>query len=461
MVYTDVVEEYLESGEYSGIGDKYSGTSDIRLARPAHNEEKVFRVECKNSKADLKNQRFLTELARHLIDFHHGSEDFGVLIFARELKNGPRWKDIFKDRIRKQDEVEWLWEKIQTKHKLNDDEIKKFEQLEFEDFWVFLEKIGVKKASFGRLIELTEENRDREKRQKKWEFYVQTNEPVKEPGELIPNFFEIAHYPNKIWVYPTGVEDHAKGYDKENVERYHPIWFHDSQLYTLINPDSMPSALTNITFTDGGEAHDFQEWIWQNDTTRHIGKILLNKQLLWRGILQGKHCIVTPDARKLIFETRPVQRTLTDEAESGDQYRTEEKAYVVTRRVNNDVGHRYCKPMAREYSNQHYVFLKTGWLFSSQGKGTNILDGQRAKRASDKLREDGYDRHSNYRAQLRAWKNHLQIDQGEDTEHPARVLDIPFSQRIELKLPAGMELPVRPPKDSDERDALMEGESVV
>lgn len=461
MAYSDCVEEYLETGEYSGVGDKYSGTSDIRLARPAHNEEKIFRVECKNTEADLKDSGFVTPLARHLIDFHYGNEDFELLIFARELKNPPRWKDIFKDRIRKKDEVEWLWEKVQSNHKLNDDEIAKFTQLDFDDFWVFLEKIGVTRVSYGRLLELIEERKNHERRRKNWEFYIRENKPVQEQGELRPNFFNISHYSEHVWAFPSNIEDPRSGYDKPGIERYYPIWFENSQLYTLIQPETMPSPLTDIIYPDNGEEHSFRKWMNQNEHHRHIGKILLNKQLLWRGVQQGEYCTVTPDGKKLIFRTRPVQQTLTDEAMSGDQKRTTREGYLVTRGVNNDVGHRYCRPMAREYGGQYYIFLKTGWLFSFDGRGKNIVSGDRAKRNSDKLREDGYDQISNARSQLNAWKTHLQIDQGENTDHPTRVLDIPFSQRVELGVPENLVLPVRPPKNSEERDTLMEGDTVV
>ena len=202
MAYADCVEKYLESGEYAGVGDKYSGTSDIRLTRPAHNEEKTFRVECKNTEADLKASGFVTPLARHLIDFHFGDEEFELLVFARDLQNQSRWKDIFNDRIRKQEEVEWLWEKINDNHSLNDAEIEQFSQLNSDDFWVFLEKIGVKKASYGRLLELIEERNDRQKRQKKWDFYIRENKPVQQEGRINPNFFAISHHPEHVWVFP-------------------------------------------------------------------------------------------------------------------------------------------------------------------------------------------------------------------------------------------------------------------
>ncbi|GAB3690061.1 hypothetical protein GCM10028857_26130 [Salinarchaeum chitinilyticum] len=461
MAYSDCVEEYLEAGEYSGVGDKHSGTSDIRLARPAHKEEKIFRVECKNSKADLKASGFVTELARHLIDFNRGDEEFELLIFARELKNPPRWKDIFNDRIRKRDEVEWLWDKIQENHSLNDDEEEIFAEFELDHLWVFLEKVGVKKAEFGRLIELTEERKDKEKRRQKWEFYIRENKPVQERGNLTPNFFKISHYPEKIWVFPTGVSNPRKGYDREGIERYLPIWFEDSQLYTLVDPSEMPTSLKDIIVSERGDSHEFSDWMWQNDRTQHISKILLNKQLLWRGILRGDYSTVTPDSKKLIFRIRPVQTTLTDEASSGDRYRTKRDGYLMTRSVKGDVGHRYCRPMTRQYSDQHYVFLRTGWVFSKDGAGEEIISGKRAKELSDKLRNDGYDQVSNHRSQLNAWKTYLQIDQGEEVEHPAKVLDVSYPQRVELALPSNMELQVRPPKNSDERDTLMEGDRVA
>lgn len=214
-------------------------------------------------------------------------------------------------------------------------------------------------------------------------------------------------------------------------------------------------------YQDNSGKYTFSEWVGKSEHHQKIGKILLNKQLVWRGVQRGEYCIATPDGKKLIFRTRPVQHTIIEEAASGDSYRTKRDGYLVTRTVNRDVGHRYCRPLTREYDDNYYVFPQTGWLFSSAGQGQKIVTGDQAKQNSDKLREDGYGQFSNDRSQLNAWKTYLQIDQGEDIDHPARVLPIPFSQRIELEVPAEFVLPVRPPKDTEERDTLMEGEQVV
>lgn len=461
-VYVNRVEEYLESQEYLSVGDKHSGTSDLRLTRPAHNEEKVFRVEAKNTKADLKDATFQTEIARHLIDFHIGVEDFELLIFAEDFVNQPRWKDIFRDRTRKRDEVEWFWDKIQQNHNLNDDEIPKFEELEFQDFWEFLEKVGVKKAGYGRLGELIDENKDKKRREKKWEFYIRENKPVQEKGKLLPNFFELTRYPDKVYILPSAADSHRELYSKEGIHSYLPIWQENSQIFTLLGKDHFPDELNSVVPKNSGETKNFQKWVFQNDQNQRIGKILLNRQLLWRGTLVKKHCLVAPDNRKLIFRTRPVQSTLAGDAESQDFDRTEEESYLVTRHVQNAVGHRYCQPRTRVYEKQHYVFLQTGWLFSREGKGQKIITGDWAKRLSDKLREEGYDRHSNYRAQLNAWTEFLRIDRSiTDDDHPVKTFDIPFDQALEFRREFGLSTPSRPPKNKEERDALMEGDCVV
>lgn len=461
-MYVNRVEDYLESMEYLSVGDKHSGTSDLRLTRPAHNEAKIFRVEAKNTKADLKDSTFQTEIARHVIDFHIGDEDFELLIYAEDFVNQPRWKDIFRDRTRKREEVEWFWEKIQDGHKLNDDETQEFEELEFEDFWVFLEKVGVKKAGYERLGELIDANEDQDRRQKKWEFYIRENGAVQEEGELLPNFFTLTRYPTNVYVFPSAVNSPQELYSKTGIPSYLPVWLENSELYTLLDEDHFPDDLRSIIPKGSGTAHEFREWMFGGEQNQRIGKILLHRQILWRGTLVKKHCVVAPDNRKLIFQTRPVQSTLSGEAESEDFDRTEEESYLVTRQVQNAVGHRYCQPRTRIYQDQHYVFLETGWLFSRHGNGENIISGDWAKQLSDKLREEGYDRHSNYRAQLNAWTEFLRFDRGlTDDDHPVRTFDIPFDQALEFQREFDLRTPVRPPMNGEERDSLMEGDRVV
>lgn len=460
-VYADQVEEYLESMEYLSVGDMYSGTSDIKLTRPAHNEEKYYRVETKNTKLDLKDSNFTTEIARHLIDYNFGDEEFELMIFAVDYMNQPRVKDIFRDRTRKRDEVEWFWEKICDNHTLNDDEAIRFQELAFDDFWVFLEKISVKKAGYGRLRELIDEHESKNRRQQKWRFYIEDKDPVPQPVVLTPNFYGLEKYPEHIWIFPSPISDPREFYGKPGVHNWYPIWLENDQLFSLIGPSNLPDSIDTIVPSDAVEQFEFKAWVLNGEQQLNTGKILLNRNLLWRGIQLREYCIKDPHEPRLIFRTRPVQGTLGLEAASQDIHRTEEGNYLVTRGINGAVAHRYCKPVTRKYQNELFVFLETGWIFSREGQGEKLIWGDHAKRLNDQLRSEGYDQYPNARGQFNAWHSILRMDASIDQDrHPARVYDIEYSQGVEFNQPSNLTTSVRPPKNVEERDLLMEGEEV-
>lgn len=460
-VYRRRVEEYLESKEFLSTGDPYSGTSDIRLTRPAHNEEKIFRVETKNTKASLADETLLTELTRQFIDFNVTSEEFEFHIFAVDYADQRRWKNTFRDRTRKEEEVKRLYEDICERHKLNEDEVEQFEELDFEDFWRFLENVHIKKATYARLGELINENESQEQRQKKWEFFTRENEPVQKPGELIPNFLKIQRFPKHIWTAPALVSDCRQVY-KEN-PRHHPIWFEGSTVFSLIPPEKMSDSLAKFVNTDEAVTHDFANWITDDSTDTRIGKILLNNQLTWRGEKLHNNCKVIRHNRKskLIFTTdRPVQQTLDGDVKRGEE-RMSKDGYTVTIGVKGVVGHRYGSISIKQYDDHYYPFIRTGWIFSQNGRGEDIITGDFATTLHHWLRKNGYNQHPNHRAQLKQWLHHLRTGIGDaDEPHISELGQLDSDQCMRFIRPSGMTLDVRPPRNSAEQEALMEGDQI-
>jgi len=460
--YRNRVEEYLESKESLSTGDPYSGTSDIRLTRPAHNEEKVFRVETKNTKASLADPSLLTEIARQFIDFCIGEEEFEFHIFAEDFADQPRWKNTFRDRTRKEKEVRRLYSALREKHNLTDDELERFKELDFDEFWRFLENAHVKKAGFGRLGELIAENESQERREQKWEFYIRENMPIQESGELIPNFLRISALPDRIWTLPSLTTDYEEVYDEN--PRYLPIWFEGTDAYSLIPPSRMEESLSKFVRSDEAVAHDFAQWVAEDEANKRFGKILLNNQLTWRGEMLQQQCKIVRHNRqyKLIFTTdsQPVQQTLEGDIRPGEN-RMSEQGYNVTINVKGVVGHRYGSLTVKEYDENYYMFIRTGWLFSKNGRGDDIIEGDWATDLHHWLRKNGYDQHPNHRAQLQQWLMYLRTGvKGAEKPRMSELAGIDSDQIIEFSLPAGMELPVRPPSNSSERDTLMEGEQI-
>lgn len=460
--YRQRVEEYLESGEFLSVGDPHSGTSDIRLVRPAHNEEKVFRVETKNTKASLTNQNLINEIARQFIDFCITSEDFEFYIYAPNFADQPRWKDIFRDRTRKQDEVKRFYSDICERHTLNDEEAEQFKELDFEDFWLFLENVGVKKAGYERLGELIEENESRDRREKNWEFYVRENEPVYEQSELTPNFVKIAKYPENVWVCPSQVTDYNRVYE-ENSE-YLPIWFEDGDVFSLIAPDQMNESLQKYVTADDGTSYPFREWMQADETEERIVATLLNRQLTWRGTQLDDRCVAVrhDGTHKLIItvnEPDSTQQTLTGEMTEDDSRRGDSLGgYIVTRDMGTAIAHRYGHPLVKRYESDYYVFIRTGWLFTDTGYGDQVVTGNSADELHNKLDKNNMERTPNRRAQLRQWRQYLGLGVGSSPVPAVAEFDqLQPAQSMRFEPPGRIELPERPPKNTSERDILMEG----
>lgn len=460
-VYRRRVEEYLESKEFLSTGDPYSGTSDIRLTRPAHNEEKIFRVETKNTKASLADSTLLTELTRQFIDFYVSSEDFEFHIFAVDYADQRRWKNVFRDRTRKEQEVKRLYNDICEKHKLNEEEALRFEELDFDDFWRFLENVHIKKAGYDRLGELITENESREQYDKKWEFFTRENKPVEESGDLIPNFLRITQFPEHIWIAPALVTDYKEVY-KEN-PRHLPIWIEGTTVFSLIPPEEMSDSLVKFVNTGEAVTHDFKNWVMDESTDQRIGKILLNNQLTWRGEELHDNCKVVRHNRtyKLVFTTdRPVQQTL-DGNIGQEKERMSKDGYTVTIGAKGVVGHRYGSISIKRYDDHYYSFIRTGWIFSQEGLGEDLITGDFASTLHHWLRKHGYNQHPNHRARLKQWLHHLRTGVGDaDEPHISELGQLDPNQYMRFSRPSGMTLDARPPRNSAEQEALMEGDRI-
>lgn len=460
--YRQRVEEYLESGEFLSVGDPHSGTSDIRLVRPAHNEEKVFRVETKNTKASLADQNLLTEIARQFIDFYTSTEEFAFYIFAPEFADQPRWKDVFRDRTRKREEVERFYSDICKRHTLSEDEVERLDALDFDDFWQFLENVGVKKAGYERLAELIDENESRGRRQKNWEFYIRENEPVYERAELTPNFVRIAQYPERLWVLSSLAAEYKQVY-REN-PRYLPIWFESGDAFSLIPPDYMQDPLRQFVDTDNATSYDFREWLLDSGTDDRIATTLLNRQLTWRGTLLEDRCVAVrhDGVHKLIIavdEDCSVQQTLAGQPLDDDSGRRDSLGqYVVIQHMGTATAHRYGNSLVKRYDGDYYAFVRTGWLFTRDGSGSRVIAGNRADELHNTLDKNVLDRTPNQRAQLRQWQQYLRMGVGSaDKPTTADLQRLQPAQHMRFERPGRLELGERPPKNTSERDILMEG----
>lgn len=467
-IYRQRVRDYLESMEYLESGDPHSGVTDISLTRPAHNEEKEFRVETKNTKASWSDEDLCTEIARHFIDYCEQDQEFELYIFAPDYAyQRKNWRATFDERRRDPEKVEEFYDAIKNNNDLSDEEAEKLADLDDNQFSEFLGKIGVKKAGYERLGELIDENEEENRRVKKWDFYISEYGPVTEEGELLPNFVRINEYPDSVWVLPCHGVSYEDLVSSPGVRRCIPIWVENGQAFSLVSPSNLPDSIPTEVSVNDNKQIEFTRWLEEDHIDERMAKILLAKKIAWRAIQMNDACAVVKD-RKIIFQTadrNTVQQTLTgDTPDKEDPKRTEitthtQQSYLVTRRVDDAVGHRYCKPIIRKYHDGHYLFLETGWVFSRRGTKDRIISGDWATRLHHSLRREGYDQHNNYRAQLRLWKNYLRL--GMKDQSPPDIAGITSNQKLRFSPPGELTLPVRPPKNKKEREDLMEGDLIA
>lgn len=471
--YRRRVRDYLEAGEYLEVGDSYAGTSDIVLTRPAHREDKVYRVETKNTKLSLFDDGFINELARQFIG-HSRSEvdEFEFVVFAPDYANQSRWKDIFHDRIRKENEVRTYYEELAGRHTLNDAEAEQFASLNFRDFWRFLECVDVKKAGYERLGELIDDRESQGREDKKWEFYIRENEPVKEKGIPIPNFVRVVDLPDEIWTLRSLAADYHDVYDQN--PRHLPVWFEEGRAYSLISPGAMPDSLQKFVDTGEMECHDFEEWIDQGDGEYHRHVIaLLNRQVLWRGVRRHDRCVCArhEGQHKLIItredsttqnpsETRQQELSgdLRPPAEGSEERNQEFGGYVAVKDWGSAYAHRYGRPVVKPYGDHFFVFVETGWLFTQRGRGDAVITGDHADDLHNTLSKNLLSRNPNQKSQFRQWRSYLGLDEGAGGH-----ANIPGTggQRMTFEERINVKTRERPPKNSKERDKLMAGDTVI
>ena len=272
----------------------------------------------------------------------------------------------------------------------------------------------------------------------------------------------IAKYPKYVWVCSSQVTDHTRVYEEN--PRYLPIWFEDGDVFSLISPDRMNESLRKFVSADDGTRRRFGEWMQAEKTEERIVATLLNRQLTWRGTQLNDRCVAvrhdgTHELIITVSEPDSTQQTLTGEVTKDDSRRGDSLGgYIVTRDMGTAIAHRYGHPLVKRYGDDFYVFIRTGWLFTDTGYGDHVVTGNRADELHNKLDKNNLERIPNQRAQLRQWRQYLGIGVGSaPVPAVAEFNRLQPTQSMRFEPPGRIELPERPPKNTSERDILMEG----
>lgn len=459
--YKQAIEEYLRARGYSieRRSNHHSTTEDLAAVSVDENfhlvnGEKVgddvknfVRVEAKATKLSRLDEDFLTELARVFIDYCEEDGEFEYHIYASYLQAFDKWERIFDPRTNTPEDISSYFDTLRDRQNLNDAEEVALQSLDIEDFEWFLTDVFVHRASWDRLKQMAED--ERSVNRSKWDFYTRENSPSRESETLVPNFLRISRLPESIYIGES-LADHPEDIYAEN-PRYLPIWAESGLLHSLIAPGKMSDSLQQYVDMASVESRDFTEWVETEENAPEIAKRLFNRAIRRRVVDNYDDCIMVRHR----YETRLlfIHETEKSEEDEGTISKTQIDGWDVAMDWGGYVAHRYASPAVKQYEDQFYVIIDTGWLFSSSGRGTNILKGDVASRLHDQLQSSGHYRPNNLKAQFRQWRAYLGMD---DTMDSLAVDTDTDPQRLEFEREAGLKIRARPPKDGAERDLLMQ-----
>jgi hypothetical protein len=283
----------------------------------------------------------------------------------------------------------------------------------------------------------------------KWDFYTRENSPSREAETLVANFLRISGLPESIHI-GENLTDHPEDIYVDN-PRYLPIWVESGLFYSLIPTGEMPDSLRPFVNAESVQSRPFDSWLESEEAAPNIAKRLFNREIRRRAVdgYEGCRTVRHQYESRLLFKR--------EGGESGGEDDSPGKTRVEGWDVAMDWGtytaHRYATPVVKRYEDQFYVSIDTGWMFSRSGQSTDIIKGDIASKLHDKLQSSGHYRPNNLKAQFRQWRAYLGMDE------PAPLDEINIeedSQRLEFEREEGLKLRVRPPKDGDERELLMQ-----
>lgn len=459
--YKQAIEEYLRARGYSieRRSNHHSTTEDLAAVtvdegfhylsgeKVGDDIKKFVRVEAKGTKLSRLNDDFLTELARVFIDYCEQDGGFEYHIYASYLQAFDKWERIFDPRTNSPEYIKDYFDTLRERQKLNDAEEAALQNLGVEDFEWFLADVFVHRASWNRLGQMAED--ERSVNRSKWDFYTRENSPSRETETLVANFLRISGLPESIYI-GENLADHPEDIYVDN-PRYLPIWVESGLFYSLIPMEEIPDSLRPFIDGESVQSRPFGSWLESEDTTPNVAKRLFNREIRRRAVDGYEDCRMVRHQyeNRLLFKHGGERSGEDDDSPA----KTRVEGWDVAMDWGAYTAHRYAAPVVKQYKEQFYVFIDTGWMFSRSGRGTDIVKGDTASKLHDKLQSSGHYRPNNLKAQFRQWRAYL----GMDESPPLEETDIEDdTQRVEFEHEDGLELRVRPPKDGTERELLMQ-----
>ena len=442
--YKEAVIEYMEGLNYMVERDSafHSTLDDIQFVNKATGDKVV--VEAKAYSSGLSPNDFRDELARYFLEYIGQPQPhrFDFYIFTESLSNEQLWKALFDRDVTENQKLVDFYEKLEDSVK--DEVVDHLTDTEVDEFRDFAIDTHVFVGTYDDLRQQANQLEKTERFQ--YEPYLHSYEPISEPTEYATNLFQITQYPEILYVIETTDEAESARVYNYNNEAF-PIKLHERKLYSLVHPDHLPSSTQHYIHEDRFETQEFEDFIRTgSEREEHENTI--------RSLLRGIFTLVAKDNGCLI--DREKGTTVYAELDR-QQHGTKRKIgrSWVAKELDSypDVIHRGVKVRVRRYADDYFYVLLPTQVFTSDGR--RPVTGERKSRLQNDFSPNRFHaQNSKYDRQLRVWEELLMSDQTQLDRFIGET--IPVVKELEVSRVDSLSLDVRPPKDGEERDDLIE-----
>jgi len=431
-VYKNKVIEVLSLDGYLLIKNSSdtSGTADIIFKKPYTEGDIEIWIETKYADVSLSDKDFLTELARYFINYLNKDEKFDLYFFIRKCKNWPRWRHVFDNTLYQQEEVTKLYNIMKEKAKLQDIEKKKILESTFFNFESFITDCYVHQVNYDGLLMKIEKYKTDNKRFSAEKFYTRELGPLNERSTVTGNFIKVIKLPEKI--YYSEVKELTRYEDifYDNIY-YKSYWLKWGKMFSLYPLESSSDDIYKYIDPSTNSFFFTRDWIKSDKKSKIVISGLIKKHILETAVNKG--CIYVEYKGHNLMFTHPDL--------------SEEHQYVEGKLVSRCfkeanpvfVKHIAIKVNVKSYNDDFHIVLSPIILFTKDG--INLITGEKVKRLHEIFTPNKFENNPKVFGDIKWWFSFLNLNGKINDEKPIVTSDM-----------TTLELPVRPPKNSDERD---------
>jgi hypothetical protein len=437
--YSDAVIEFQNHRGYflDARAEDSGEAEDLVFIPKAGNRSKVVaEVKYRSSNKDgLSPNDYVKEFAKRFYQWEEGTyRGYEFNLFTSESSNPQLWLDLFKrlkdDTVesffkKMKDESEGVYQSFLEKH--DPSRFKRF--LENSYIWIDYE-IG----DFERIVDRNEETGEYG-----YDPYAINYEPVRESGSHKTNLLQVVELPPELYRVPAADGITAKKFYSHNPHDILPIYYHNSEIYSLVHPDGFDGETSSMCSEDSFEATAFRDFAVRNpsETEINISKVLV------RGI-------VTTIANQIGAEVNRERRDTRVYMRHEDEDLKVDGKWVTQQLDTGEVRHRSVTVFVKFFNECYYLGLYPTTEFTKDGQ--ELVSGHRKKHLSDRFNPGKFPQNDRKSSTVEIWLSELALEQSLTRFGLPSNLQTVQIQRVEDLILDG----VRPPESGDERNQLVE-----